>query len=264
MHRLIDCHMHSTHSCDATATFDELCESALKQGLRGICVTEHIDFDKADPGYGYYDYDAYMADVDRCRKKYGSRLMIKTGIEVTYQTEFEDDIRRFLSAYEFDHVLGSVHLIDHVFILYPEYLEGRSKSEAYEPYWQEVLAMVESGLFKFIGHLDYIKSLRREEYGEFAVEEWMPYISVILEKIVQSGAILEVNTSALRRGHAEPYPGWAILRLYKDLGGTHVILGSDAHSPHRVGLGFREAAAQLRQLGLEICKDDMFPSSMTI
>jgi histidinol-phosphatase (PHP family) len=254
--------MHSTHSCDSTATFDELCEKALEYGLHGICVTEHIDFDNANPEYGHYDYDAYMKDVDRCRKKYGSRLIIETGVEVTYQTEFEDDIRRFLSAYEFDHVLGSVHLIDHVFVLDPEYPEGRTKNEAYEPYWHETLAMAESGLFKCIGHLDYIKSLRKEEYGEFRVKEWISQITEILERIVKSGAILEVNTSALRRNHTEPYPGWAILKLYKDLGGAYVVLGSDAHSPSHVGLGFREVASQLRQLGLTICKDDVLRSSM--
>ena len=254
--------MHSTHSCDATASFDGLCKSALKNGLRGICVTDHIDFDPADPGYEYYDHDAYMTDVYRCREKYGNNLIIKTGVEVTYQTEFADDIKNFLSKYEFDYVLGSVHLIDHVFVLSPKYPEGRTKNEAYEPYWQEILAMVESGLFKHIGHFDYIKSLRTEAYGEFNPEEWMPQIVEILEKIVASHAILEVNTSALRRNHTEPYPGWDILKLYKDLGGTHVVMGSDAHSPHRVALGFKEVAAQLKRIGLVICEDEIFPKSM--
>ncbi len=262
MPKLFDCHMHSTHSCDATASFDELCESALKYGLRGICVTDHADFDPIDPGHKFHDYDAYMADVDRCRKKYGSRLIIKTGVEVTYQTEFVDDIRRFLSTHKFDYVLGSVHLIDHVFVLDPKYPEGKTKKEAYEPYWQETLAMVESGLFEHIGHFDYIKSMRREDYGEFKPEAWMPQITRILEKIVASDAILEVNTSALRKNHLEPYPGWEILKRYKDLGGTHVVLGSDAHSPYRVALGFKEVAAQLKRLGLTICEDEIFPRSM--
>ena len=263
LHGLFDCHMHSTHSCDSSATFKELCESALKCGLQGICVTEHVDFDEADQGYGYYDYDAYMADVDKYRKKYGSRLMIRTGVEVTYQTEFIDDIRRFLDAYEFDHVLGSVHLIDHVFVLDPAFPEGRAESEAYEMYWQETLAMVESGLFKYIGHLDYIKSIRSPEYGEFEVARWLPRITKILERVVESGAILEANTSALRKGHTEPYPGWAILKLYKDLGGTHVVMGPDSHSPSHVGLGFRETAGQLEKMGLTICNDGIFTPSIT-
>ena len=246
--------MHSTRSPDSTATFDELCESAIKYGLQGICVTEHIDFDEADPGYGYYDYDAHMADVDRCRKKYGSKLTIGTGVEITYQTEFIDDIKRFLDTYEFHHVLGSVHLIDHIFVLDPRFSKGRAKDEAYESYWKETLAMVESGLFKYIGHLDYIKSMRSQEYGEFEARQWLPQITEILERVVESGAILEVNTSALRKGHREPYPGWDILKLYKDLGGTHVVMGSDSHSPSHVGLSFRETAGKLEKMGLALCR----------
>ena len=256
--RLFDCHMHSTHSCDSTATFDGLCKSAIEKGLRGICITDHIDYDEVDPGYGYFDYDAYMADVDRCRKKYGGRLVIRTGVEVTYQTEFEDNIRQFLSTYEFDYVLGSIHLIDHVYVLDHEYPKNRAKNEAYEPYWQETLAMVESGLFKHIGHFDYIKSLRTRDYGEFDPEEWTPQIAEILRKTVDSGAVLEVNTSALRRNHQEPYPGRSILRLYRDLGGTHVALGSDAHSPDYVALGFKEVEPRLKSLGLTACGEEYF------
>lgn len=255
--------MHSKHSSDATATFDDLCESAIRRGLHGICVTDHVDFDRLIPEYGYYNYDAYMADVDRCRKKYGSKLKIRTGVEVTYHAEFADDIRDFLSTLKFDHVLGSVHFVDHVFILDPRYTKGKTKNEAYERYWRETLAMAKSGLFRCIGHLDYIKSLRIAKYGEFEITQWLDQIMEILGRIVESGAILEVNTSALRKGHTEPYPGWAILKLYKDLGGTHVVLGSDAHSPSHVGMGFREVAAELDKLNLAICNDGIFPSSMT-
>ena len=255
---LFDCHMHSTHSHDAKATFEELCESAINCGLQGIYVTEHADFDKLDPGYGNHNYEAYMADVNKYRKKYKDKLIIKSGVEITYQTEFIDDIKDFLNTYKFDHVIGAVHLIDHIFVLNPKYPEGRSEKEAFEPYWEESLAMAKSGLFECIGHFDYIKSIRTEKYGDYKIKKWLPYITEILKKIIESGSILEVNTSAYRRGHLEPYPGWDILRLYKDLGGTNIVLGSDAHSPSYVGLKFRETAAKIREIGLNIGKNDEF------
>jgi len=259
--KLFDCHMHSTHSFDATATFDELCESAIEYGLQGICVTEHIDFDEADPGYNFFRHDAYMESIKRCREKYGDRLEILTGVEVTYQTEFVDEIKDFLSTHKFDYVLGSIHLIDHIFVLSPRYAKGRSKEDAYKAYWKETLAMIESGLFKYIGHLDYIKSMRSQAYGRFEFEEWLPEITEILEKVIETGAILEANTSALRRTYKEPYPGWGILELYKSLGGTHIVMGSDAHSPSQVALGFRETAKQLQEMGLVICDGTMLTSS---
>jgi histidinol-phosphatase (PHP family) len=256
--RLFDCHIHSTHSSDARSSVDELCESAIEYGLHGICVTDHIEFDEAESGYGYFDYDAYIADVLRCRKKYGDKLVIKTGVEVTYQTEYERDIWQFLKDYEFDFILGSVHMIGHTSLLDPDYFTGKTEEEAYRLYWREVLAMVDSGLFQYIGHLDYIKRPRPQEYGPFDFQRWAPQITEIVRRIIESGAIPEVNTSALRMGFAEPYPSWRILRLYKSLGGTRVVLGSDAHSYYRVGWEFREVAAELSRLGLVVCEDEIF------
>ncbi|NLS45303.1 MAG: histidinol-phosphatase HisJ family protein [Firmicutes bacterium] len=254
MQALFDFHTHSIHSYDATATFDELCKNALKKGLQGICVTDHMDFDKKDPGYGYYNYDAYMKDVNRCREIYGDRLLIKTGVEITYQKEFKDKIKQFLGNHKFDYVLGAVHLIDHVFFLNPEYILGKTINEIFEPYWQEVLSMARSSLFRYIAHLDFIKSVEFKDSREFRVNDWMPEITEILENIIESDAILEVNTSALRRRHTGPYPGWAILKRYKELGGTCVAMGSDAHSAQHVGFGFKETARRVRELGLKILR----------
>jgi histidinol-phosphatase (PHP family) len=259
--RLFDCHTHSTNSFDARASFDELCEATIKYGLHGICVTDHVDFDEAESGYGYYDYDAYILDVERCRKKYCDKLVIKSGAEVTYQTEYENDIRRFLKEHEFDFVLGSIHLIEHTSLLDPDFFVGRTEGEAYGLYWQEALAMVRSGLFRHIGHLDYIKRTRPKEYGPYDFKRWEPQITEVLQEIIRSGAVPEVNTSAFRMGFDEPYPSWQILELYRSLGGQRVVLGSDAHSDYRVGWMFREIVPELHRLGLTVCQDEIFSCS---
>lgn len=242
--------MHSTHSCDSRASFDKLCENAIREGLSGICVTDHVGFDEADRGSGCFEYRSYMDDVKRYREKYGDRLAIATGVEVTYQKEAESQIRSFLDTYEFDYVLGSVHLIDHVFVASPEYFSGKTEQEAYEPYFRETIAMLDSGLFTRIGHMDYVKTRRPEEYGTFSIERWKHLISEILRRVVAMDATIEVNTSAMRKGFDEPYPSWDILALYNELGGRSVFMGSDAHSDARVGLKFVEVADRLEKLGL--------------
>lgn len=45
------------------------------------------------------------------------------------------------------------------------YFEGKREREAGELYWHETAAMLKSGLFTTIGHLDYIRSRWPEEYG---------------------------------------------------------------------------------------------------
>ncbi len=251
--RLFDHHMHSTHSPDARASLDELCESAIQCDLAGVCFTEHVDFDPSDAAYGYINYEEYLSDVDRCRDKYGDRLEIKAGIEVTYQSEYVDDIRRFLEAHQFDYVLGSVHLIDHTFIGSPAYFVGKSEAEACGPYWRETMAMLESGLFTRIGHLDYIRTRWPREYGLPGLARWRRSMTDILQLVIESGAIIEVNTSAIRRQLGGPYPNWETLELYRRLGGTRVFMGSDAHNAPNVGQYFPEVAARLEQTGLVIC-----------
>lgn len=247
--------MHSTHSPDSQSTLDALCENALARGLRGVCFTEHVDFDPSDCSYGFLDYEAYMSDVERCRAQYGSRLEIRAGAEVTYQTEFADDIRRFLDTHRFDYVIGSVHLIDHIFIGNPAYFTGRSEPEACEPYWRETVAMLESGLFRVVGHLDYIRTRWPREYGPFGLDRWREPVAHILQLAIESGSTLEVNTSAIRRQLGGPYPSWETLELYRELGGARVFMGSDAHSPSSVGQYFPEVAARLERMGLTVCSE---------
>ncbi len=247
--------MHSTHSPDARATLDELCESAIHRGLAGVCFTEHVDFDPSDAAYGYINYEEYLSDVDRCRDEYGDRLEIKAGVEVTYQSEYVDDIRRFLDTRQFDYVLGSVHLIEHVFVGSPAYFVGKSEAEACEPYWRETMAMIESGLFTRIGHLDYIRTRWPREYGPLELDRWRRPMTDVLQSAIQSGAIIEVNTSAIRRQLGGPYPNWDTLELYRRLGGARVFMGSDAHNAPNVGQYFPEVAARLEQMGLAVCSE---------
>jgi histidinol-phosphatase (PHP family) len=247
--------MHSNNSPDSHATLDDLCESAIRRGLAGVCFTEHVDFDPSDSAYGYINYEEYLSDIDGCRGKYGDRLDIRAGVEVTYQTEFADDIRRFLDTHRFDYVLGSVHLIDHIFIGSPAYFMGKSESEACEPYWRETMAMLRSGLFTRIGHLDYIRTRWPREYGRPGLGRWRRPMTDILQLAIESGAIIEVNTSAIRRQLGGPYPDWETLELYRELGGARVIMGSDAHNALSVGQYFPEVAARLEKMGLTVCSE---------
>ena len=68
----------------------------------------------------------------------------------------------------------------------------------------------------------------------------------LCQAVVARGKGLEINTSPLGNGLAEPCPGLYILRRYRALGGETLVFGSDAHQTPRVGQHFEEA----RQLAL--------------
>ena len=68
---------------------------------------------------------------------------------------------------------------------------------------------------------------------------------------MERGKGIEVNTSGLRQGAGETMPGIRCLKLYKELGGTVITVGSDAHLPEDVGSGFIEALGLVKKAGFD-------------
>lgn len=66
--------MHPNHSCDSKVTIKQYCEKAIEIGLKCICFTDHIDFNKTDYGYGYYDSGKFFAEFDRAREIYSDKI----------------------------------------------------------------------------------------------------------------------------------------------------------------------------------------------
>lgn len=67
----------------------------------------------------------------------------------------------------------------------------------------------------------------------------------ILRLLIQNGCGIEVNTN---RGHT-PLPDAKWLRMYRELDGEIVTLGTDAHTPEFVGCAIRERQQLLRDCG---------------
>jgi histidinol-phosphatase (PHP family) len=59
---------------------------------------------------------------------------------------------------------------------------------------------------------------------------------------------MELNTSGLNKSYSEMNPGMEMLRMMADWG-IPVVIGSDAHRPHRVGEHFMTALSHLQEAG---------------
>ena len=68
---------------------------------------------------------------------------------------------------------------------------------------------------------------------------------------------IEVNTSSHRYGLKDLTPSRDILKLYKELGGKIITIGSDSHKPGHLGAFVDETKEELKALGFEqICTFD--------
>lgn len=247
---MIDTHTHSHHSPDGKTPMVAMIMAARSMGLTGITFTEHAEWYPGDEAYGYLDLDAYFAELDAARDRYGKTLMVLAGVELGNPHDFPDAVTAMLRQWPFDLVIGSVHWLDNMAgweaPIFREYgIEGM-----YRRYFDELLRMVEVADFDVLGHLDLV---RRDSWDLFQkVLDLAPYqglIDKVLSRLIETGRGLEVNTSGLRKGLPSPVPGLAILRRYRELGGEILVIGSDGHRPEHVGYGFDVARELARAAG---------------
>jgi histidinol-phosphatase (PHP family) len=248
---MIDFHVHTTISCDGHCTLQEVCSRATEIGLQSICLTEHMDFDPNDPGYGFLNYGEYSSRVDEARSNFHGKLNVFKGIEADYQSRFEDKIRRWLLDKEFDLVLGSVHYVDGA-MLSEEMLREKPLDDIYRVYLEGVTLSARSGLFGAIGHLDYVKKYSGDATYLESNHRLAPLLKKTVQAIVASGTALEVSTKGLVSKSRDYRPSLGIVRRYRQLGGRKITIGSDAHDCRVLGTGVQKLQKICEKMGLEV------------
>ncbi|EJO23597.1 PHP domain protein [Selenomonas sp. FOBRC6] len=90
--------------------------------------------------------------------------------------------------------------------------------------------------------------------GAYLFEKLRPVLTEILRAVIADGKGIELNTSSHRYGLPDLTPSRDILRLYHELGGRIITIGSDSHKPDHLGAYIDEGKAELRALGFrEFC-----------
>lgn len=254
---LADSHMHSSFSGDSEAKMNDMVESAIAKGLMAITFTEHMDYDfvytEEEPeGFFEVNTDSYLYDLLRAREKYGAKIQINFGIELGMQTHINQKNVLYSNSYPFDFIIASSHLCNHKDPYLPEFFEGRDEKEGYHEYFKYIIDVVNSFWnYDVYGHLDYVLRYGPNKNKFFTMEEYGDEISEILKIIIHNGKGIEANTSGFHYGMGGPHPNIEILKRYKELGGEILTIGSDAHTPDRIGSHFKETAELLKSIGFE-------------
>lgn len=246
----IDYQVHSFRSHDGKAAIQAQCARAVEVGLEEIGFSEHKDFDPADPVVDYFDYEAYMAEIEAARQEWGSRLKIRAGVEIDYQLWFEDKIAAYLAAHPFDFVIGSVHYVERQMLMTPEYNQGRTAQKAYQDYFHAVGDSVRSGLFDILGHLEYANRRGIAAWGPYRTEEYREDLAELMDLVIEKGLTFEINTAGLHQNLGITYPAAETVALYAERGGKLLSIGSDAHHPDQLAHAYSIAAQLALSNGL--------------
>jgi histidinol-phosphatase (PHP family) len=267
---LSDYHVHPDYSLDATGTIDQYCQRALKLGLKEICFTTHYDTDPVrkdeDPfmridgeivPLSVENVQRYIEDVKRADKIFRPRgLSVRVGLEVDYAPHFEEDLRKNLSAFNLDYVLGAVHCLDHIAISASKeaenYFRRKSIEELCQEYYQVLGKAVKSHLFDAIAHLDIYRKYGLAFYGEKILTAHRGLVEPVLEHMVENDVGMEINTALLRKGHNEFSPSLEILNLALRANVKITAFGSDAHKVAHLGKDIKEAYLLVERLKREV------------
>ena len=254
---LADYHMHSSFSSDSESSMEEMIKSAADKGLKYICFTEHQDHgypkntDYKDGDFSL-NIDSYLYDLLCMREKYGNSIQIGFGIELGMQEQFLRETNITAASQMFDFIIGSIHVVNGIDTYYPEFFEGKSDKEAIEEFFAAEIANIKKFKnFDVLGHMNYIVRTVPGGEASYKYSDFSDYIDEILKYLIENGKGIEVNTSALYKGFAQPNPDFDTIRRYKELGGEIITIGSDAHSPEAVAASFDKAEKLLKDAGFK-------------
>ncbi len=149
-----------------------------------------------------------------------------------------------------DFLIGSIHTLSERFMARTSYSTPqrmrRRRGTAGADYLEEVRKLAGGGGFTVLGHLTLPCGISMRA-GAFipALDPYEAEIREILKTLIENGRGIELNVN---RGNT-PLPDAKWLRIYRELGGELITLGTDAHSPEHVGRFIRERQTLLKECG---------------
>lgn len=249
----LDAHLHTNQSPDSRVPIDVYAALAEARGITELAITDHLDFDARDPAYDYVAFADRERTVREAAERWAPRgVQIRFGAELTYHTSWEPDLRAHLRRHRYDYIIGSVHdWPDSPYVpsRVGTWATGRPIDEVVGPYFEQIEAAARSGLFDTLGHLDVVKRYLHPHVLPADLAARPELLDAALTALADSGTALEVNTSGLRHRVGETYPApWAVAR-FRELGGTRIVAGSDAHRPDWFAWGLEAGYRVLADAG---------------
>lgn len=250
---LYDYHTHTNYSPDSNMPLDILIETCIKNGLKEICITDHLD----NPILNDYDipnYNRFLIELADAKKKYNN-ITIKFGCELSFSKDIKEKADKIIKQYDFDFIIGSNHECSRIFLgPNTSFFYNKTKKEAFTEYFLEIFDNVNTfDCYNVYGHIDYIYRYSKNIYSDnsFNYFDYKDIIDQTLKVIISKGKGIEINTSGYRYGLNNVHPNIDILKTYKQLGGEILTVGSDSHSPSHIYSGFKEVSEMLKQCNID-------------
>lgn len=252
---IADMHTHSKYSHDSTELIENTYAAEKERGISFFAVTDHCDTFQHANG-DTFDYIAEsVEDVRRVNAESDGTVTVLSGVEIGEGFWYPKAARRVEKMKDYDVILGSVHVLkwDNAITPYSglNFAEYSDKDifDYLTVYFSDMLTMLKTREFDILTHLTCPIRYFSGKYGlKVDITPHLDAIREILQIIIKRGIALEINTSSF--GMIDDFmPSEEIIKMYYDMGGYLVTLGSDAHVASNAALYFDEAIKCLKRIG---------------
>ena len=262
-------HTHTSFS-DGSDLPEIYCEEAILRRFESLGFSDHapVPFENTF-AIKEGKLESYVNAILQLKEKYSSQelpLDVLLGLEIDFIPGISEPFDDFRSEFQFDYLIGSVHLVKNEDTGNLWFIDGPDISiydaglkdvfdndirKAVTAYYKQLQSMILDQQPDIIGHLDKIKMYNRDRFFSESETWYTKLVDETLDIIVETGCFVEVNTRGVYKKRSDTFfPGPEILKKIKKLD-IPVTIVSDAHKPHELSLGFDEAITTLRSLGFD-------------
>lgn len=262
---LIDCHTHTQFSVDSEADINKMIERAIELGLSAYAITDHCECNRWYSEDHYMDEDTYhffdfgrdfensVSTVTKLKEQYGSQINLICGTEMGQATQDLEIAEKIINDPRLDFIIGSMHQLpkteDFALIDYTGYTIDEINT-LLERYFTEIYKLCKWGKFDVLGHLTYTLRYIKGNFGFDAdISRYDEIIAESFRELIYNGCGIEINTSGLRQNYGDTFPSLKYVKLYRDMGGEILSIGSDAHTVEDLGKGVSEGAEIAKTAG---------------
>ena len=252
---MIDCHTHTQFSMDSDADIEKCIEQAVKLNLSAYAITDHCECNWWYPKEYYGDTDLsedfnYQADfensvsaVTKLKEKY-KNFNLLCGVEMGQAMLAPDIAEKIISDSRLDFIIGSVHQIKNEKDFYYIEYNKMSMNEIYnllERYFIEIYDLCKWGKFDVLGHITYcLRYMKCRHNINPDLSRFDDIISESFRELIRNRKGVEINTSGIRQGFGDCFPDLKYTKMFHDLGGEIISIGSDAHTVEDIGKNIPE------------------------
>ena len=233
----VNLHTHTSRCLHASGTDEEYVLSAIKSGLHVLGFSDHTPHLYPD---GYVStvrmtpeqLPQYAESIRSLRKKYADQIKVLLDSEVEYFPAMFNDTIHMLRDNGVEYIILGQHHIGNE-LGQPHCGKPTEDENILKAYCDQVIAGMETGLFTYLAHPDFIHFV-----GDSRIYE--KHMRRVFRCAKEVGIPVEVNMLGLRQGRH--YPSDRCFALVAEEG-CPVVIGSDAHLPEHVLMPENEVQA---------------------